>query len=319
MCVAFGNDSPRVDFPETKEGAGVMEGGKHALVYGNSIEVIERLPASSGVTPNHALDVAFPKRRQHVAPGGMWLQIPVRPQGGIDLVDTRSVPNLARDLTAPIIAENEPKSLSFGRSTLGVGEVKVLEHMGIYSVVLIRTLDLEQVQMEIDEHVPSNRRPIVDRARLEFYGEMYPVEDWAYVWCCYDPRQVTQRQLALPLVVAYDPTFADMLYLPALDQHDPAKLPDVHAIVNTSHVLALFAHNMRGGMPVSWSDWENRRRDGGAREPLLQNLMSSARSVIGQSYNLPVKNGDWWASVAAVVEGNLDIQRLQPLGFKGNW
>lgn len=92
------------------------------------------------------------------------------------------------------------------------------------------------------------------------------------------------------------------LFLPALDCHT-GDIPDLNAIVEVDHVIAVGSSQMLGGQRVQYRDVAS-----ASVQPYL------CKKVIGARFRRGMKNGDFKCKLKDVRNGKFSANRCPPIG-----
>lgn len=323
MCISNNQyDTPRVEFTDTVLFGAVVRNPQneieHILGYSNKVaaktftnrDFGHNIPAGDiGWTVNGAsssddfgYDIAPPPRRIGNA---MLFCVPARP-GSLtaqSLIPVSKYPHFMEDLRAAILpSENYAKSftLSITREPAKAIVVKGFDD-GTYDVV-IAPGGPSQIASVI-AHVDDDKRPDLNEKLYAELSIVYP--GFAAVLFCFAEDSAEKAGCAL---MRYQPMqgLEHLMFLPGLDGHNGHI---ERGMVTLNHTIVLGHYDMKvaAGEPVTYTDaalhanrpyWAVNRVVGSAFEP-----------------NTVVPQGDFWARVDDVRNGNLRLRRQVPPGW----
>ncbi len=229
-------------------------------------------------------------------PNAMLLHLPAAGMSSENFLDTGDTPYILRDLV------NSLRPAAWAQHAGGAvpagppAGVEVFDH-DVYTVVL--AADPRSIPAALQQ-VPPNKRPRLTPELFSFYADTFP--GYPVALCCFDN---TDARRAAPLLMWYQPIFADRLTAPALDAHTGGA-PDPDGWVRPDHwvVVGLDDPPDGWGAPVWY------RRPPGPLAPFLP------RQVIGREVSGgAVRNGDFVISLADVRAGRID--RLARITARG--
>lgn len=185
-------------------------------------------------------------------PNAMLLPLPSSVKLGPDnVVDCSRAPSVLGDLKEAVhalrplmLGSDDDDDLLLACASADVEKRAVIFESGRYTVIAAETVGS---LAKLLPQVPERKRPKLNMRVLNQYASWY--KGWQFLLCCFT-QSVTEPD---PIVVWYEPTNRSELFIPGLDAHDGSP-PDLSAIVDTDHVIAVGSTIHPAGETVDFSD-----------------------------------------------------------------
>jgi hypothetical protein len=270
----------------------------HTLGYQNTVQDSQRVVTPASPAPD-AWAKAFGDRALPEATGNaMFLPFPAVPgtMNHLSVVDTSTCPNFLKDMEE----QTRPRSRGVMKGgdaldfSVGMAKAIVFDH-DIYTVVLAND---PRAIPEALSRVPVDKRPAINKEIFDAYAQWY--KQWTFALCCFNNKNKAE---AKPLLWAYQPMFADYLFLPALDAHD-GKAPNLKAKVDVDHAMFVGSyHNLNRGTTIRFTD--------DAIAPSVRPYLQDR--VFASFCKTPEINGDFIALLKDVRVGDkVELKRVGP-------